>query len=394
MSITLKNQSALSQDEEADLLISALHAWGIDYLITGSQNAAMKRAARRLAPTELIRRLAQCELPRVRDASIGLFLLHPELADAALEAYKISEPSDAEQVAVLILATLYLQWLWSFRLAIALGRTSNFPEERFTLIWQERNLPSPQCQHGKPGLEALQAREQQRRGLPVNFIGDWQNQIEHLLRQEESKRKPAINIRELIILQEDEQEECSEMSMRQNVTKADIEKFLNALGKAYRKEGRLYLAGGAALVHMGLRSGSTLDIDVVIEATNEDEMITAIRRLVEQMQINIEFASPADFIPIPSQWAAHAKYIGRYGKVDVFYFDLYSLALSKISRGSDRDLVDVRLLVQQKLIMLDELDAAYQEVLPRMGKRPYINLNPQRFAERYEIVRQQLQQTS
>jgi len=96
----------------------------------------------------------------------------------------------------------------------------------------------------------------------------------------------------------------------------------------------------------------------------------------------------------PAQWAAHAKYVGRYGKVDVFYFDLYSLALSKISRGSDRDLVDVRLLVQQKLIMLDELDAAYQEVLPRMGKRPYINLNPQRFAERYEIVRQQLQQIS
>jgi len=27
-----------------------------------------------------------------------------------------------------------------------------------------------------------------------------------------------------------------------------------------------------------------------------------------------------------------------------------------------------------------------------MGKRPYINLNSQKFAERYEIVRQQLQQ--
>ena len=390
MSITLKNQSALSQDEEADLLISALHAWGIDYLIAHTQNATMKRAASRLAPVELIKRLVQCELPRVRDASIALFLLHPELADAALEAYKTSEPPDAEQVAVLILATLYLQRLWSFRLTLALGRAPNFPEERFAHIWQDRYLPSPHCQYGRSGLAALQVREQQRRGLPVNFIGDWQNQIDHLLKQEESKRKPATNFTGLVVLQEeDEQEEYSE-----NVTKADIEKFLNALGKTYRKAGRLYLAGGAALVHMGLRSGSTLDIDVVIEASNEDEMITAIRRLVEQMQINIEFASPADFIPIPSQWAAHAKYIGRYGKIDAFYFDLYSLALSKISRSSDRDLVDVKLLVQQKLIMLDELDAAYQEVLPRMGKRPYINLDPQKFAKRYEIVRQQLQQIS
>lgn len=391
MSISLKNQSVLSQDQVADLLISALHARGIDYLIASSQNAAMKRVAKRLAPIELIKRLARCELPRVRDASIGLFLLHPELADAALDAYKTSEPSDAEQSAVLILATLYLQRLWSVRLALALGQAPHFPEERFAHLWQERNLPPPHCQYGKAGLEALQAREQQRRGLPLNFIGDWQNQIEHLLRQEESKRNPVTSVTGLRAFQdEEEQEECSEMSMRQSVTRTDIEKFLNALGRTYRKEGRLYLADGAALVHMGLRSGSTLDIDVVIEASNEDEMITAIRRLKEQMQINIEFASPADFIPIPSQWAAHAKYIGRYGKIDTFYFDLYSLALSKISRGSDRDLVDVKLLVQQKLITLDELDAAYQEVLPHMGKRPYINLDPQKFAERYRIVRQQL----
>lgn len=395
MSTTLKNQSALSHDEEADLLISALHAWGIDYLIANTQNASMKRAASRLAPVELIRRLARCELPRVRDASIALFLLHPELADAALEAYKISEPSDAEQIAVLILATLYLQRLWSFRLTIAFGQAPNFSEERFAHVWKNRHLPPPHCKLGRSGLEALQSREQQRRGLPVNFIGDWQNQIDHLLRQEEGKHKNAANFTGLMALEdENEQPECSEMSMRQNVTRADIEKFLNALGKAYRKTGRLYLAGGAALVHMGLRSGSTLDIDVVIEASDEDEMVTAIRRLKEQMQINIEFASPADFIPIPSQWAAHAKYIGRYGKIDAFYFDLYSLALSKIARSSDRDLVDVRLLVQRKLITLDELDVAYQEVLPRVGKRPYINLDPQKFAERYRIVRQQLQQGS
>lgn len=395
MSTTLKNQSALSQHQDADLLISALHAWGINYLISSTQNAAMKRIARRLAPVELIKRLAWCELPRVRDAGISLFLLHPELADAAIEAYKSSELSDTEQIAVLILAALYLQRLWSFRLTLALGRAPNFPEERFAQLWQERNLPSPHCQYGRAGLEALQAREQERRGLPVNFIGDWQNQIEHLLRQEESKRKSATNVTGLRVFQdEEEQEECSEMSMRQSVTRADIEKFLNALGRTYRKEGRLYLAGGAALVHMGLRPGSTLDIDVVIEASNEDEMITAIRRLKEQMQSNIKFASPADFIPIPSQWAAHAKYIGRYGRIDAFYFDLYSLALSKISRSSDRDLVDVKLLVQQKLITLDELDVAYQEVLPRMGKRPYINLDPQKFAERYRIVQQQLQQGS
>src|SRR5207248_8036778 len=139
--------------------------------------------------------------------------------------------------------------------------------------------------------------------LPLNFIADWQNQIDHLLAQEEAKHHQVLDATNLLSKQDEEElQECGEMSMRQSVTKADIEKFLTALGKAYRKQGRIYLAGGAALVHMGLRSGSTLDIDVVIETTNEDEMVTAIRRLVEQMQINIEFASPADFIPVPAQW--------------------------------------------------------------------------------------------
>ncbi len=392
MSITLNNQLALTRDEEPDRLISELHAWGINYLVGSSHSTNAKN---RLPVVELVKRLAQCQYPRVRDASISLFLLHPELADAVHEAYQTSEPAVAEQIAVLTLAALYLQRRWSFRLGIALGHPPGFPEQQFAHLWRSRQLPSPACQHGAKGLIALQEAEQRRRGLPLNFIGDWQNQIDHLLRQEEAKRNPAgVSIELLNEQDEEEQQECGEMSMRQNVTRVDIEKFLTALGKTYRKPGRIYLAGGAALVHMGLRSGSTLAIDVVIEATNEDEMVMAIRRLVDQMQINIEFSSPADFIPIPAQWIVHAKYIGRYGKVDAFYFDFYSLALRKISRGNDRDLLDSKLLVQQKVITLEELDATYNEVLPRIGKRPYINLDPQKFTERYVTVRQQLQQLS
>jgi len=392
VSITLNNQLALTHDEDPDRLISELHAWGIDYLIGGSHSIVL---IERMPPVELVKRLAQCKYPRVRDASISLFLLHPELTDAILEAYQTSEPAVAEQIAVSTLAALYLQRQWSFRFTVALGHEPCFPEQRFAHLWQSRQLPPPAYQYGKKGLIALQEAEQQRRGLPLNFIGDWQNQIDHLLIQEEAKQHhSAVSIGLLELHDEEEGQECSQMSMRHNATRADIEKFLKALGKTFRKPGRLYLAGGAALVHMGLRPGSTLDIDVVIETTDEDEMVMAIRRLVEQMQLNIEFSSPGDFIPLPSQWMAQARYIGRYGSVDAFYFDFYSLALSKISRGSDRDLIDVKLLVQQKNITLEGLDAAYNEVLPRMGKRPYINLNPQKFAERYTIVRQQLQQPS
>jgi Nucleotidyltransferase of unknown function (DUF6036) len=393
VSITLNNQSVSTQDEDPGRLIKALRSWGIEYLMDSGIAGLPNKTAKRMPATELVKRLAQCKYPRVRDASISLLLLHPELADAVLEAYQTSEPVIAEQIAVSILASLYLQRLWSFQLTLVLGHKPSFPEERFLHLWQSRNLPPPRCLQGEAGLIALQEAEQRRQGLPLNFIGDWQNQIDHLLLQEEAKHHlAAVSIQ----LPEPwhkkiEKEECSAMSMRHTVTKADIEKFLDALGKSFRKPGRLYLAGGAALVHIGLRPGSTMDIDVAIEASDEDEMVTAIRKLVEKMQINVEFASPGDFIPLPTQWMAQARYVGRYGSIDVFYFDFYSLALSKISRGNDRDLIDVKLLLQQKLITLEELDAAYNEVLPRMGKRPYINLNPQRFAERYALIRQKLQ---
>ena len=103
--------------------------------------------------------------------------------------------------------------------------------------------------------------------------------------------------------------------------------------------------------------------------------------------INVEFASPADFIPLPSQWEMHARFIGRYGSIDVFYFDFYSIALSKMERGNSRDVADVKLLVEQGIINLDELDQAYQEVLAQLGKGRYPRITPRRFTERYQMVR-------
>lgn len=74
----------------------------------------------------------------------------------------------------------------------------------------------------------------------------------------------------------------------------------------------------------------------------------------------------------------------------VVHFDFYSIALSKIERGNNRDIADVRLLVQQKIITLNELDAAYQEVLAQLGRGKYPRVTPQRFAERYNTIRKLL----
>ncbi len=289
------------------------------------------------------------------------------------------------------MATLYLQRLWSIRLTLALGHTPNFPEQPFTTLWRNRHLPPPTYHNGKWGLAVLQQLEQRRSSLHLNYLDDWQNQIDHLILQEETYHRD-VTILPVWCVEEDMQyEQESEMSMRPNVDKGQIEKFLKNLGRVFRKPGRLYLVGGAALVHAGLRPGSTEDIDVEVQAADEDEMVDAIRQLKDTLKINIEFASPGDFIPLPGQWETSAKFIARYGSIDVFYFDFYSIALSKIQRGSTRDINDVKLLLQQKVITLPDLDTAYNEILPRVGKRPYNRLDPIQFAARYTNLRQILE---
>lgn len=374
--------------KEADTLIGILRTWGVEYLI-GLEQTSSPSPKEQLPSVELIERLAQQnENSRIRDASISLFLLHPELSNDILEAIETSETATAEQIITSTLAALYLQRMWSIRLALAFGHLPNLPEQPFTQLWQQRHLPSPAFHNGEWGLLALQTFEQKRTGLPFSFRGDWQNQLDHLLWQEEVRhRERVVSFPTQLFAYEAETKQEFDMSMRPNVDKQAIESFLQQLGRTFRKPGRLYLVGGAALVHAGVRLGFTQDIDIQVGGANEGEFIIGIQRLIQQMQINIEFASPQDFIPLPSQWEAHAQYVSRYGQIDVFYFDFYSIALSKIERGTTRDIEDVKLLVQQQRIELDELDAAYQEVFAQLGKGRYPKITPKRFAERYTAVR-------
>src|SRR5690242_44563 len=150
---TKLNAQTDSSWEEADQLINILRRWGIGYLVGGKQPIRLFDLAKdRQSAVILVKRLARCEYPRVRDASISLFLLHPELAPAVLEALETSEPATAEQIATLTLAALYLQRLWSLRLTMALGHAPGFPEEPFTSLWHSRHLPPPAYHDGKWGL--------------------------------------------------------------------------------------------------------------------------------------------------------------------------------------------------------------------------------------------------
>lgn len=151
--------------------------------------------------------------------------------------------------------------------------------------------------------------------------------------------------------------------MRKPVTRDRVEAFLDRLGRRVRKPARVVITGGASMILRGLR-GQTLDIDLWYSVAPGDDaaIATALRDLKDELDINIELAEPGHFLPMPAGREGRLAHIGRYGGADVFLDDPYAIALGKLDRGADKDLADVRLLADAKIVDLDALEARAREI--------------------------------
>ena len=110
----------------------------------------------------------------------------------------------------------------------------------------------------------------------------------------------------------------------------------------------MYLTGGATAVLEGWRP-STVDVDVRFEP-DSDEPLRRIAELKEKLELNVKLASPLDFLPALAGWRERSPFRFREGNLEVFDFDPYSQALSKLERGFDLDLADVASMVETGLV--------------------------------------------
>lgn len=128
--------------------------------------------------------------------------------------------------------------------------------------------------------------------------------------------------------------------MRRLIDRARLGQFMSAIARPARTEVRVYFVGGASAVLLDWR-GTTIDIDLEIRPESED-ILRAIPELKERLDINVELASPAHFIPELPGWEERSPFIAREGRVSFHHYDFYSQALAKIERSHARDLADVR----------------------------------------------------
>ncbi len=183
------------------------------------------------------------------------------------------------------------------------------------------------------------------------------------------------------------------MSQREEADRRRIERFLTTLGQRFKRAARIYLVGGTTLVWEGLRA-RTVDVDLTFEVSPEDagEFARVIQALKRELSINVEEASPGDFIPLPAGYRERSLYIGRFGSLDVFHFDLYSTALSKIERGRDEDLSDVLVLLKDGRIDMDQLVAYFEEILPHIETHS-LKGDPHEFSRKFASLKQMWQDT-
>ena len=159
--------------------------------------------------------------------------------------------------------------------------------------------------------------------------------------------------------------------MREPVDAARVREFMRVLGRRAGGDVRVYLTGGATAVLEGWRP-TTADVDLKF-VPDTDQILEALPEIKESLRINVELASPADFIPELPGWQERSRYIGKEGSASFFHYDPYAQALSKLERGHAKDLLDVREMLARGLVEAPRLTVFFEEIEPRLFRYPAID---------------------
>ena len=159
--------------------------------------------------------------------------------------------------------------------------------------------------------------------------------------------------------------------MRQLTDAARLREFMRLIGRRTRAAGRVYLVGGACAVLHDWRS-TTIDIDIDLDP-ELDALLSEIPAIKEELQVNVELASPAHFIPELPGWRERSPFVVREGTIDFHHYDFYAQALSKIERGHARDVGDLREMAARGLIDASRLVAFFDLIEPQLYRYPAVD---------------------
>jgi hypothetical protein len=159
--------------------------------------------------------------------------------------------------------------------------------------------------------------------------------------------------------------------MRRLTERDSVTRLMHALGHASHDECRIYFTGGVTAVLLGWRN-STIDVDLQL-VPERDEVLRAISVLKDELQINVELASPAHFIPELPGWETRSVFIASQGRISYYHYDFYAQALAKIERGHAQDQADVAMMFRERLIEPVRLRELFDAIWDKLYRYPAID---------------------
>jgi hypothetical protein len=160
--------------------------------------------------------------------------------------------------------------------------------------------------------------------------------------------------------------------VREPLDRDRLLRFLSALGAAVTGPGKVYLTGGATAVSYGWRT-RTIDVDLRLDPEPAGAF-DAIARLKDALDLNVELASPPDFIPEVPGWRERSIFVMRVGPIEVYHYDPVSQLLAKLARGFERDLVDAAALLAHGLTSRGAVAAAFAAIASALPRYPRLDI--------------------
>ncbi len=159
--------------------------------------------------------------------------------------------------------------------------------------------------------------------------------------------------------------------MRRLADAERIRRLMRALAATAATEGAVYFTGGATAVLYGWR-GTTVDVDLVM-VPEDDAVLREIPAIKERLEINVELASPAHFLPELPGWQDRSLFMGREGSLSFYHYDPYAQALAKIERGHRQDRADVSEMLRLGLVEAGRLRELFGAIEPSLYRFPAID---------------------
>jgi hypothetical protein len=164
--------------------------------------------------------------------------------------------------------------------------------------------------------------------------------------------------------------------------------FLTRLGAALaasklRSTYRLYLVGETTQLFETWRDW-TERLEFATEGASDDRAVlaSAVQRLQTEMKIDVWEESPGEVIPLPAGYRDRARPAGRFGALDVYHFDPYSVAFRMIARGDEPDYRATLAFLQHGWLKVSEMDALLADLLPHFTLAT-IQQDPAEFRRKY-----------